>query len=198
MLRATFLEFPGDRSTWDLDTQYMLGSSLLVAPVFNAKGKVEFYLPEGTWYGIIDGKMRQGLGYVKETHDFDSITLLLRPGSAIILGKGGKSVKYDWSSQCTVLINPEDGMDVDIEIPESEVGQLGKFKSKLRVRVTKEKLLVTVHDGKISKGWKVQVAGRKLLKRLVGGVEQEVALESENIISVQTTGVKSVELSWPQ
>jgi alpha-D-xyloside xylohydrolase len=76
----------------------MLGSSLPVAPVFNAEGKVEFYLPEGKWYGIIDGKIRQGPGYVKETHNFDSIPLLLRPGGDIVLGKGGKGVEHDWSS----------------------------------------------------------------------------------------------------
>jgi hypothetical protein len=97
-----------------------------------------------------------------------------------------------------VLVNLDSGMDVDIEILESKVGQLGKFKSKLRVRVTKEKLLVTVHDGKFSKGWKVQVAGRQLLKPLINGVEQESALEIENTVTIQTIRVKSIELNWKE
>lgn len=102
MLRATFLEFPEDRSTWHLDTQYMLGPSLLVAPVFNVEGKVEYYVPKGKWYGILDGKMRQGPGYVSERHGFESLPLLMRPGCAVVLGKGGKSVVYEWEDGYTL------------------------------------------------------------------------------------------------
>lgn len=196
MLRATFLEFPEDRSSWHLDTQYMLGADLLVAPVFNAHGSVEFYLPEGKWYGVIDGKTRQGPGYVKETHGFDSIPLLLRPGRAIVLGKGGKSVVYDWSDQYTVLVNPEDGMDVEVEIPESETAQLGKTKLKLKVVGTKDRVTVTVADGSAAKGWKVEVAGKKLKKVLVDGAEPKEKLESESTLAVSSAGVKKIELTW--
>ncbi|KAF8862677.1 hypothetical protein BDZ45DRAFT_585053 [Acephala macrosclerotiorum] len=102
MLRATFLEFPEDRSTWHLDTQYMLGPSLLVAPIFNVEGKVEYYVPKGEWYGILDGKVRKGPGYVVEKHGFESLPLLVRPGSAIVLGKGGRNVVYEWEDGYTL------------------------------------------------------------------------------------------------
>lgn len=191
MLRAMFLEFPEDRSAWHLDTQYMLGSNLLVAPVFNAVGTVEYYLPEGEWYGVIDGKMRKGPGYVKETHGFDSIPLLLRPGSAIVLGKGGKSVVYDWANQYTLLVNPTEGMDVDIEIPESETSKLGKSGLKFKVVGSKDKVVVTVVSREAAAGWKVEVAGKVLKKVLVDGVEAKEALASQN-----KAGIKKMELVW--
>ncbi|MDQ2693428.1 MAG: alpha-xylosidase, partial [Chloroflexota bacterium] len=43
MLRAMMLEFPNDPACEYLDRQYMLGDSLLVAPVFNEDGSVSYY-----------------------------------------------------------------------------------------------------------------------------------------------------------
>jgi alpha-D-xyloside xylohydrolase len=48
MMRPMVLEFPHDRGAYGVDTQYMLGDELLVAPVFTADGTVEYYVPEGT------------------------------------------------------------------------------------------------------------------------------------------------------
>ena len=47
MLRPMVLEFPEDPATEHVDTQYMLGDSLLVAPVFAAHGRVCYYVPRG-------------------------------------------------------------------------------------------------------------------------------------------------------
>src|SRR5574344_348159 len=47
VMRAMLLEFPDDPGCRTLDRQYMLGDSLLVAPVFSPDGLVEYYLPEG-------------------------------------------------------------------------------------------------------------------------------------------------------
>lgn len=49
VMRPMTLEFEDDRNAAHLDTQYMLGHDLLVAPVFTADGSVEFYLPRGRW-----------------------------------------------------------------------------------------------------------------------------------------------------
>ena len=48
-MRAMLLEFPDDPAAEMLDRQYMLGDSLLVAPVFSEEGEASYYLPEGKW-----------------------------------------------------------------------------------------------------------------------------------------------------
>jgi hypothetical protein len=47
MLRPMALEFPHDPATGHVDTQYMLGDSLLVAPVFSGDRRVRFLRPGG-------------------------------------------------------------------------------------------------------------------------------------------------------
>ena len=55
VMRPMILEFQNDPVCAFLDRQYMLGGKILVAPVFDEAGWVEFYLPEGTWVSL-DGK----------------------------------------------------------------------------------------------------------------------------------------------
>jgi alpha-D-xyloside xylohydrolase len=75
MLRAMLLEFPDDLTCRYLDLQYMLGSALLVAPVFNEQGKVNYYLPAGEWGNLLTGEIAQGAGWRSETHSYLSLPL---------------------------------------------------------------------------------------------------------------------------
>lgn len=84
MMRAMLVEFPEDRTCWTLDQQYMFGPDLLVAPVFNAHGSVEFYLPAGTWTNFFTGESIDGGRWVTETHSFDSLPLYVRAGSPLL------------------------------------------------------------------------------------------------------------------
>jgi len=61
ILRHMMLEFPGDPETWELSDQYMLGDSLLVAPVVT-EGAVhrDVYFPAGTWYDVWTGNAIRG------------------------------------------------------------------------------------------------------------------------------------------
>ena len=58
VMRPMMLEFQDDPVCAFLDRQYLLGEKLLVAPVFDEDGWVEFYLPEGTWVSV-DGEDRR-------------------------------------------------------------------------------------------------------------------------------------------
>ncbi len=75
MLRAMVLEFPNDPTCRYLDQQYMLGSALLVAPVFHPAGQVTYYLPAGEWRNLLTGLTTQGGGWRTETHDYFSLPL---------------------------------------------------------------------------------------------------------------------------
>ena len=51
-----------------LDMQYMLGSALLVAPIFNAdSGDVSYYLPQGEWRNLLTGEVGSGRRLAHET-----------------------------------------------------------------------------------------------------------------------------------
>ena len=84
MMRAMLLEFPDDRTCWNLDQQYMLGADLLVAPVFSAAGEIEFYLPAGDWTSFWDGSVVAGGRWILEQHGFDSLPLYIRQGSSLV------------------------------------------------------------------------------------------------------------------
>ena len=53
MMRALYLEYPGDRNTRFIDDEYLFGESLLIAPVLKplSKSKTrDIYLPKGIWH----------------------------------------------------------------------------------------------------------------------------------------------------
>ncbi|CAG1014995.1 MAG: alpha-xylosidase [Anaerolineae bacterium] len=82
MLRAMMLEFPDDPTCKHLDMQYMLGSSLLVAPIFDPNGYVLYYLPQGEWRNLFTGTIRQGGVWIKEQHGYFSLPLWVRTTAA--------------------------------------------------------------------------------------------------------------------
>jgi alpha-D-xyloside xylohydrolase len=112
MMRAMHLEFPNDPACESLDRQYMLGDSLLVAPVFSPQGEVTFYVPEGRWTSLLDGSVVEGPGWKTQTHGNQSLPLYVRPNSLLPLG-------------------PEEGGDLDpLDVRETlwpEPGQEASF-----------------------------------------------------------------------
>ena len=101
MMRAMVLEFPDDPACEALDRQYMLGPSLLVAPVFSEDGEVQFYLPEGRWTHALTGEVVDGGRWRKETHGFMSIPLYARPNSLIAWGSRDDRPDYDFAKGAT-------------------------------------------------------------------------------------------------
>ncbi|GAA2927484.1 alpha-xylosidase [Kitasatospora cinereorecta] len=85
-MRPMLLEFPDDATARTADRQYLLGPDLLVAPVFTDDGQVEYYVPEGTWTHLLTGEHVTGPGWRRETHGYDSLPLLVRPGAVLALG----------------------------------------------------------------------------------------------------------------
>ncbi|EGR44653.1 glycoside hydrolase family 31 [Trichoderma reesei QM6a] len=104
-VRAMCLEFPEDPTSWYLDRQFMLGSRLLVAPVFEESGEVEFYLPRGNWTNFFTGEVRVGPGWRKETHNFDTLPLYVRENTVLVMGKEGeRRTVYDYLEDVEVRL----------------------------------------------------------------------------------------------
>lgn len=106
LMRPMMLEFPDDPATAYLDRQYMLGSDLLVAPVFTADGTVDFYLPAGEWTSLLTGETVTGGSWRRETHGFDSLPLYVRPGTALPWGTRVDSPEYDYHDGLRLRVFP--------------------------------------------------------------------------------------------
>ena len=95
--RPMFMEFPDDPGCDNLDRQYMFGDSILVAPVFREDGIVDYYLPEGKWTHLLDGRTLTGGRWIREKYDFMSLPLFARENSIIPMGSNDEKPDYDYS-----------------------------------------------------------------------------------------------------
>jgi len=85
MLRAMVLEFNHDMQCRTLDTQYMLGDNLLVAPILNDQSLAHYYLPEGKWTHLLSGEVKTGGKWYQETYDYFSLPLFVKENSLMLL-----------------------------------------------------------------------------------------------------------------
>ena len=57
--RPMFFEFPTDSGTWNIDTQFMLGRDLLVAPIIEqGQSNPSVFIPKGYWHHWTQGWQR--------------------------------------------------------------------------------------------------------------------------------------------
>lgn len=123
----------------------MFGPDILVAPIFNAENEVTYYVPKGRWVGLLDKKERIGPAWFTETHDFSSLPVLIREGSAIVLAKESKTPEYDlMKGGFEIVVNPNGGENA----------------SEVVAKIPQGKSVVTVH-AKVREGkaWAVDQRG---------------------------------------
>ena len=135
MMRPMMLEFFDDPACETLDRQYMMGESLLVAPIFRKDGQVQYYLPDGTWTCLLSGDTVQGGHWQTEIHDFMSLPLMVRPGTVLPMGQCDSRPDYDYL----------DGLELHVfqlEEGESRTVTIPDLKGQVAATFT-----VTMHDG---------------------------------------------------
>ncbi|HHW48486.1 MAG TPA: carbohydrate-binding protein [Clostridiaceae bacterium] len=84
MMRHMSFEFPDDPNAYDQTFQYMLGGSLLVAPIVN-QGEVDkdIYLPDTEWIDFWWGAQRPGARTISYYAPVDTIPVFVKSGSII-------------------------------------------------------------------------------------------------------------------
>ncbi|MDE1549090.1 alpha-xylosidase [Jeotgalibaca caeni] len=117
MMRSMILEFREDPTTHTLDRQYMFGSNLLVAPIFNEKGIAQFYVPEGSWTDYLTGEVFEGKRWYERKYDYLHLPLLARPNSIIVEGAVNDRAEYDYTKDVTVhLFELDHGKTAETDI----------------------------------------------------------------------------------
>ncbi len=104
MMRSMVLEFNGDPCCDYLARQYMLGDSLLVAPIFNDQSMAEYYLPAGTWTSLLSGEVKEGGRWYREKHGYLSIPLYVRENSIIAMGACDSDAVYDYADGAVLRV----------------------------------------------------------------------------------------------
>jgi alpha-D-xyloside xylohydrolase len=100
MLRALALHHHDDKTCWHIDDQYYFGDDIMVAPVMNAEGKRDIYLPRGRWVGFFDGKIYNGNRWLKdELVPLAQMPVFVRYGANIPMyfGRVSSTGDVDWS-----------------------------------------------------------------------------------------------------
>lgn len=103
-MRAMVMEFENDPAVKYLDMQYMLGDSILVAPIFSSDGSVEYYLPKGTWTHLLTGETKEGGAWYKETYDFLSLPLFVRENTLLPVGANEQTADYEFAKNVQIQV----------------------------------------------------------------------------------------------
>lgn len=114
MVRAMFVEYPDDPVAWMVEDQYLFGSEILVAPIFEGDDSYtvenrthretcgtkvyerNVYLPGGSWVDYQTGKTYKA-GWNRIATDKLEAVILVRKGAVIPTAKVAQSTKdIDW------------------------------------------------------------------------------------------------------
>ena len=104
MMRSMALEFSDDYGCRYLDKQYMLGDSLLIAPIFNEEGMAHYYLPSGSWTNFLTGEIAEGGVWRHEYHDYLSVPIWVREDSVIATGLRFDSAEYEFGGNMELSV----------------------------------------------------------------------------------------------
>ena len=97
MIRALFIEFPGDPGSWLIDNEYLFGSDMLVAPMFENTRERDVYLPPCNWIDYQTGKTYSG-GWHRMAPGKIPIIILIKEGSVIPhINLAQSTMQMDWT-----------------------------------------------------------------------------------------------------
>jgi alpha-D-xyloside xylohydrolase len=128
VMRPLVAEFPDDPAVASLERQYLLGDSLLVAPVFSADGDTSYYVPDGVWTHLQTGARVTGPRWVRETVGFDRVPVLVRPGTVLPLGAICDRPDYPYADGVTLAVYQlDDGAEVTVSVPTTTGAEAARF-----------------------------------------------------------------------
>ena len=157
MMRSMVLEHPQDPACATLDRQYQLGESLLVAPVFTDSGEVDYYLPEGRWTHLLNGQVREGGRWYRETHDFQSLPLYVAPNTVLPWGDETERPDYDYARGVTLRVFAlDDGASAPFVVASPD----GRIAARGTVHRDGSTYTAKVTEGALHQ-WRLEVDGRE-------------------------------------
>ena len=180
VMRSMVLEFQDDPACSYLDKQYMLGDSILVAPIFNEEGEANYYLPEGNWTNFISGKKYEGGRGIKETHNYLSVPMMVKENSLIAIGSEDSKPDYDYRNNVSIL-----AYELKDNIKANTTVRDMKGNKTLQVEVLKEGNKIIVESTGIGSEWTLVLKNVSNITKVDGG---EFTIEGEDAKILLSTG----------
>jgi alpha-D-xyloside xylohydrolase len=188
VMRAMVLEFQGDPSCYYIDRQYMLGDSLLVAPVFKEDGEAVYYLPEGTWTNFLTGEKVSGGRWLKEKHDYLSIPLMVRENSIIAVGSENSKPDYDFADGVTLNVYElQEGRSANVEVINLE----GQCELKISAALNNKE--ITIEAEGAEKAWSIFLNGVFNITSVEGA---SLAVEEKGSKLIPEAGAKIIKCKF--
>jgi len=189
VMRAMILEFPADPASDTLERQYMLGDSLLVAPVFSEDGAVDYYLPEGPWTHLLSGEVQKGGRWHRAKHGFLGMPIFVRPGRIIALGSVDDRPDYAFADGVTFRVcELADGTEAKATVPDLK----GRTAATISVR-RKGRSIEAKLEGTARK-WRLQLAGIASVESAEGG---SARADDLGVIIESSSGADAVRVRLP-
>jgi alpha-D-xyloside xylohydrolase len=156
VMRSMMMEHPHDPACAPLDRQYHLGESLLVAPVFDQGGEVDFYLPEGRWTHLLSGEVRAGGRWYRETHDFMSLPVYVAANTVLPWGAETERPDYDFARGTTLRVF---ALDDGASAPFTVAALDGRVAARGTVARQGGRYVARIAEGAL-RNWRLEVDGR--------------------------------------
>ena len=106
LMRPMWFEFGADYNTHTIANQYMFGSQILVAPVFNPEGNVHFYLPAGKWTSIVQDDesydIAEGGKWLTKHYDELHLPVLVRDNTILVRRDQPAHADYDYTKDVEI------------------------------------------------------------------------------------------------
>lgn len=85
--RALVMDYPEDVQTYGIEDAYMMGESLLVAPIVTGTSERDVYLPEGSWLCFWTGEHYEGGQTYHVAPGLERIPVFVKDGTLLPLAK---------------------------------------------------------------------------------------------------------------
>lgn len=118
MMRPMVFEYMKDPAVSYLDSQYMLGDALLVAPILRDDSVCQYYLPKGVWTHLLSGEARRGGCWQEDTYDYFSLPLYVRENTLLAVGRENHKPDYDYENQMDLCLYQCRWCEAVCEVPD--------------------------------------------------------------------------------
>jgi alpha-D-xyloside xylohydrolase len=102
--RALVMDEPEDKNTFNISDEYLIGSSLLAAPLTAGETQRNIYLPEGTWYDFNTNQKFQGGRTYTIQPTLNQIPLFVKAGTILPLAKPLENISADSQFDITCYV----------------------------------------------------------------------------------------------